>query len=78
VTAQIYLNKRPNLTLSTIVRKADVLPSALGALTWLTISAWCGESRYVAIGFWNVDLFDYRQNQIGKAIFVDSEDDFLQ
>jgi hypothetical protein len=60
------------------VGKADVLPSALWALTWLTISAWYGESRYITIGFWNVDIFDYRQNQIGKAIFVDSKDGFLQ
>jgi hypothetical protein len=34
------------------VEKADALPSARWALTWLTESVWLGESRYVAIGFW--------------------------
>jgi hypothetical protein len=47
------------------MRKADALPSALWTLTWLTISAWFGESRYVAIGFGTLTYFDYRQNQIG-------------
>jgi hypothetical protein len=54
------------------------------ALTWLTVSAWFGESRYVAIGFGMLTYFDYRQNQIGcltsfgKAISIDSKGDFLQ
>jgi hypothetical protein len=47
------------------VEKADALPSALWALTWLTKSAWFGESRYVAIGFRTLTYFDYRRNQIG-------------
>jgi hypothetical protein len=78
VAAQTYLNERPILTLSTFVEKADVLPSALWALTWLTKSVWFGESRYVAIGFGTLTYFDYRQERIGKAIFIDSRDDFLQ
>jgi hypothetical protein len=68
MTIQTYLNKRLNLTLSTIARKADALPSALWALTWLTTSAWFGESRYVAIGFRTLTYFDYRQNQIGRHL----------
>jgi hypothetical protein len=68
MTTQTYLNKRLDLTLSTIARKADVLPSALWTLAWLTTSAWFRESRYVAIGsFRMLTYFDYRQkNKSGK------------
>jgi hypothetical protein len=58
VAAQTHLKKRPILTLSTVEEKqADALPSALWALTWLTKLVLLGESRYVAIGLWSVDLF---------------------
>src|SRR3954470_9319706 len=67
------------LDLVNVSGKADVLPSALWAVTWLTVWAQRGKSRCVPIGFWNIDLCDYRRNWVGKAIFeLEKQSSFIQ
>jgi hypothetical protein len=67
------------LTLSTISRKADALPSALLGFDSVDQigAAWRKPIRLLsAFGAWT--YFDYRQNPIREAIFIDLKDGFLQ